>query len=401
MRGHRDRGGHRRPAIVAISGVAMLASLAGACLATSRAIEPVTGNGPLPPPLPAGPPAAGPRQPRSFTVVATGDIEPPGPGPGAGGGRLDYRQPLRSVLPLISGADLAICHIASPLAPTSPPTAAAELAGLGYDTCSTASDRALENGAGGVTRTLECLDRAGLRHAGTARGAAEAATPTIMTVRGVRVAQLSYAAGRATSRLPRTMPWLANRIDPGRILTAARRARRAGARVVIVSLHWGRERRRAATPAQIALARRLLAAKDIDLIVGQGAGVVQPFGRAINGKFVAYGLGHLLAVSRGQGAAENEGIITRFTFGRGKAGWRVTRAEFVPTYFDRGRPPRVLDVTAELADQRLVPARRRLLRAVFRGTTRTVYSRGAAPILTSARAGPIPGVIRNHGRPGN
>jgi hypothetical protein len=406
MRGHHNGGGQRRPAIVAISGAAMLASLAGACLATSRAIEPGTAEGPLPPPLPTGPSASATRQPRSFTVVATGDIAPAAAAaPAAPGGGLDYRRPLRPVLSLISGADLAICHIATPLAPTTPPTEAAELAGLGYDTCSTASDRALDAGAGGVARTLESLDRAGVRHTGTARDAAEAATPTIVNVNGVRVAQLSYAADRAGSRLPRTTPWLTNRIDPGRIVAAARRARRAGARVVIVSLHWGRENRRAATPSQIALARRLLAAEDIDLIVGHGADVVQPFGRAVGGKYVAYGLGHLLAAPRGRGAAdgtaEHAGIVARFTFTRGDGGWRVTRAEYVPTYIDRGPPPRVLDVTAALADPRLTAARRAVLADVLRGTTRTVRGRGVAPILAGARPGPIRGVIPNHGRPGN
>ena len=419
MPGHHDRGVRRRPAIVAISGVAMLASLAGACLATSRAIEPGTADGPLPPPPPSGPTAPAVGRPRSFTVVATGDIAPAAaaaPGaPGAPGGRLDYRRPLRPFLTLIGGADLAICHLATPLPPTSSP-AAAELAGLGYDTCSTASDHALAAGADGVTRTLEGLDRAGLRHTGTARGAAEAAAPAIVNVKGVRVAQLSYAADPARSRPHRTQPWLANRMDPRRIVAAARRAKRAGARVVIVSLHWGREHRRAATPAQIALARRLLAAEDVDLIVGHGAGVVQPFGRAVGGKYVAYGLGHLLTAPRGgadatadetgagpgNGAgAHNEGIVARFTFPRGGGGWRVTRVEYVPTYADPGPPPRVLELTTELADPRLTAARRAFLANVLGRTSRTVRGRGVVPILTGARPGPIDGVIPSHGRPGN
>jgi hypothetical protein len=92
MRGHHNGGGQRRPAIVAISGAAMLASLAGACLATSRAIEPGTADGPLPPPLPTGPSASATRQPRSFTVVATGDIAPAADAaPGAPGGVLAHR----------------------------------------------------------------------------------------------------------------------------------------------------------------------------------------------------------------------------------------------------------------------------------------------------------------------
>jgi hypothetical protein len=210
------------------------------------------------------------------------------------------------------------------------------------------------------------------------------------------VAQLSYTAGRGAAGFPRTMPWLVNGIDPGRILAAARRARLAGARVVIVSLHWGGARRGTATPAQIALARRLLAAKDIDLIVGHG-GAVRPFGRAVNGKFVAYGLGHLFAAA----GAEHAGILARFTFARVRGAWRVTRAEFVPTCVDPGPPPRVVDVTAALADPRLPMARRALLRGVLGATTRTVYGRGVTPILVGARSRPIHGVKPSYGRPGN
>jgi hypothetical protein len=400
MRGHAQRGDHRRTAIIGIAGAVMLASLAGACLATSRATEPVVGNGPLPPPPSAGP-AAAQRPPRSFTVVATGEILPAAPVAGvtgagdAGTATADgLERTLRPIAPMIGGADLALCRLDTPLAPArgpyparlapgSPSWLPAALAGLGYDACSTASRRALDTGAAGVARTLESLDRAGLRHAGTTRGAAAAATPAIMEVRGVRVALLSSTSGRPAARVPRALSWLVNRTDPVRILAAAHRARRAGARVVILALSWGKENARAATAEQIALARRLLADRDVDLIVGGGTGVVQPFGRGLNGKFVAYGMGRVFPAPgrAGRDPGAGAGIVARFTFTRVNGAWRVTRAEFVPTFADRGPPPRVVDVTAELADPRLTPARRRVLQGVLRRTMRTVYSRGAAPFL--------------------
>ncbi|HEX6471212.1 MAG TPA: CapA family protein [Streptosporangiaceae bacterium] len=400
MRGPGLHGDRRRTAIAGIVGAVMLASLAGACLASSRATEPVVGNGPaLPPPISAGPPAAGQRLPRSFTVVATGDIRP---SPRVvrqagrdGGGRLDYRGMLAPLVPFISEADLAICHLDRPLAPAprrhrgagaAPPGPALALAELGYDACAVASDHALDQGAAGVARTLRGLDAAGLWHAGAARSAAEAAAPTMMNVRGVRVALLSATGGVAERQPLRAAPWLVDRIDPGRILAAARRARRAGARAVIVSLHWGEAAGPAASPGQIALARRLLGSPDIDLVVGQGGAVVQPFGRATNGKFVAYGMGHLLAAPARRPAATEPtpaaGIVTRFTFARGAGGgWKVTRAEFIPTFIDTGPPLRVVEVTEALADPGLPAARRRVLQDVLRRTMRTVYSRGAAPVL--------------------
>ena len=50
-----------------------------------------------------------------------------------------------------------------------------------------------------------------------------------MDVKGVKVAQLSYAYGFNDARVPRDRPWLVNEIDPAKITTDARRAREAGA----------------------------------------------------------------------------------------------------------------------------------------------------------------------------
>ena len=54
----------------------------------------------------------------------------------------------------------------------------------GFDTCSTASNHSLDTGLPGIRRTLANLDRVGIRHAGTARSAVEAAAPTIIDVTG-------------------------------------------------------------------------------------------------------------------------------------------------------------------------------------------------------------------------
>ena len=73
-----------------------------------------------------------------------------------------------------------------------------------------------------MTRTLDELDAAGLRHTGSARSAAEAATPMIITTaNGVKIAQLAYAFGFNGLELPADEPWLANRIDIPTILAAA------------------------------------------------------------------------------------------------------------------------------------------------------------------------------------
>src|ERR1043165_799924 len=137
-----------------------------------------------------------------FTVVASGDvlIHPALTEQATqdGGGKRDYRQIFAGVKPVISTADLASCHLETPLAApdgpfkgypefSAPPEVAAALADTGYDDCSTASNHTLDVGDAGVTRTLDALDNAGIKHTGSARSADEGKTPLVMDGRGTKV----------------------------------------------------------------------------------------------------------------------------------------------------------------------------------------------------------------------
>lgn len=334
---------------------------------------------------------------RSFTVVATGDVlihtpladQAAADARATGAGPFDFRPMFAGIKPVIAAADLAICHLETPLAPPGgpfssyptfsvPPQVAPALADLGYDTCSTASNHTLDKGAAGVRRTLDDLDAVHLRHTGSARSAAEAATPTILDVHGVRVAHLSYAYGFNGIAVPSDTPWIVNQIDTAAILAAARKARAAGAQVVIVSLHWGIEYHHDPTDEQRQIARALLADPAVDLIVGHHAHVTQPFER-IGGKWVAYGLGNLLARHDEPRGSTEEGLVARFRFTADTAGhWRVTRAEYVPTYVDLGGGPiRLVDLTAALADPALPADRRGRYERAEHDTDQVVDSLGA------------------------
>jgi poly-gamma-glutamate synthesis protein (capsule biosynthesis protein) len=119
--------------------------------------------------------------------------------------------------------------------------------------------------------------------------------------------------------------------DVAGILAGAARARRAGADVVVASVHCCVEYVSDETAAQRAIARTLLASPDVDLVLGHHAHVVQPFER-IGGKWVAYGLGNGLAEhSRPAHAGTEDSVIARFTFTCATGRCAATRAEAVPT----------------------------------------------------------------------
>jgi poly-gamma-glutamate synthesis protein (capsule biosynthesis protein) len=218
-------------------------------------------------------------------------------------------------------------------------------AATGYDGCSTASAHALDDGAAGVGRTLDALDRAGLRHTGTARSETEARSVALHRAGGARVAHLSYTSATGHPP-PDDQPWAVNLIDADHIIADARAARRGGADVVVVSLDWGTEGQDAPDRLQLTLAGRLTASAtdghpDIDLILGTSAHVPQAYEK-VNGTWVVYGLGDQIAGPlRDQRGAQdprgNESTLGRFTFAppdRPGGPWRVVRAEFVPQVYD-------------------------------------------------------------------
>ncbi|UOX85802.1 CapA family protein [Amycolatopsis sp. FBCC-B4732] len=336
--------------VAALAGVAVL--VAG-CSGTPQQ------SGPAPTPFPETVSSSAAAPDGSFSVVATGDvlIHPAltEQAEADGGGKIDYRPLLAGVKPLISGADLGICHLETPLAPeggpysgypsfSAPPEIADALKDTGYDTCSTSSNHTIDQGAAGVSRTLDKLDAVGIKHTGSARSAAEAAKPLVMDVHGVKVAQVSYAFGFNGIKVPAGKPWLANQIDVDDVLSAARKAREAGAQVVIASLHWGVEYQHEPTAEQRSQAKKILASDDVDLIIGHHAHVVQPFEK-LGGKWVAYGLGNSIARHSEPRGDTEEGAAARFRFVRDGERWKVDKAEYVPTLIKLDAPIRLVDLS--------------------------------------------------------
>ncbi|MGY5133128.1 CapA family protein [Streptomyces nigrescens] len=378
-----------------LAAIAALTLLAAGC-GTQQSAGPTRSAPPSPPGGARASATAG------FTLLATGDVLPHSEiirrsGADAHGQGHDFRAMFAGVKPVVSGADLAICHMETiygrdggPFTgyPSfkSPPQVAAALKDAGYDSCSTASNHTLDDGADGVHRTLGTMDAVGLRHAGSARSATEASRVTLLRAGPAKVAQLSYTYGTNGIPLPGKAPWAVNLIDRKKILADARAARRAGADVIVVSIHWGTEWQQPPDEQQRTLARALTAARtagrpDIDLILGTHAHVPQAYEK-VNGTWVVYGMGdqlagHMFNHSDRPDGRGNQSSMARFTFAGPTAPggrWTVRKAEFLPQLTDVNDGFRVVNLNAALAAQ---PGRSDYARA--RDSIRDiVLSRGAA-----------------------
>jgi poly-gamma-glutamate capsule biosynthesis protein CapA/YwtB (metallophosphatase superfamily) len=374
--------------------VGLLLLLTGSCTA-SRAAGAPGGAARATPASPGTRATTVPAAP-GFRLVASGDVLPHtalvarARADGArSGAAYDFRPMLSAIKPIVSAADLAVCHLETPLSPTGrhlsgypvfngPPQIAAALRATGYDACSTASNHSLDQGPQGISGTLKVLDSAGLRHAGIARSPREA-RPTLLTVKGVRVAMLSYAYGFNGRKLPAGQPWRANQLDPARILADARAARRAGSQFTVVFLHWGREYQTAPTADQLRIARQLTADPSIDLILGHHVHVVQPV-RRINGKWVAFGMGNLLSAQSSTCCPANtqDGVIISVTVVRQGSRYVASDLRYAPTWVQHPGY-RVLPVIQSLGHPGLDPGTRAALTASLR-RTRAAIGPQASPV---------------------
>jgi poly-gamma-glutamate synthesis protein (capsule biosynthesis protein) len=289
--------------------------------------------------------------------------------------RFDFDPMFAAMKPVVSSADLAICHEEVPFAAddhhlsnypvfAAPPEIARWIGSMGWDACTVDSNHSIDQGFPGLVRTATLLEKAGVRHVGTFRTPAERRRPVILTTRqGVKVGIVGGTYSLNGFSLPPDQRWAVSMWDADNLIAQARAAKAAGADIVLVQYHGGDEYSRLPNAQQVALVRRLTASPAVDLVFAEHAHVVQPITR-VHGKWVVYGMGNMVGQSDPIYPRAYEGISVRFTFTESPYGFRVTRAAYIPTswnVYSPGNPIRVLPVDASLAAH--VGDRARLLEA--------------------------------------
>ena len=352
------------------------------------------------------PPSAAPTTPapaKPITMAFTGDIllHSPVYNQAAVNGRsaglaYDFRPMFARVKAQLSAADLAICHQETPLSAddtgvigypvfNSPHEIAPAVADAGYDGCSLASNHSFDHGAAGVAATIGAYDAVHVEHSGTASSAATR-LPEVHTVRGVKIALLDYTYSLNGFNLPAAQPYLVNLIDVPTILNDAKAAKAAGAKIVIVQMHWGEEYQATATPVQRQQATQLLASPYVDAIVGGHVHVVQPVEK-IGTKYVVYGVGNMLSNQSGQccPVSSQDGVIVTLHFTENAGAWSVGSITYTPTYVDRTGGYIVDPVAATYNDPTTSPALKQQLAASFQRTVFVMQSLNAPAVSPDSR----------------
>ena len=389
------------------------------------------------PPSPAAPasPAAAPATPSTepapepdpavFTIGAAGDVLPhdtPIRVAHQGVSDYDFTPLLEATRAWSEGVDLALCNMEVPLAlpgeaPSgyprfgAPEQLVANLAGLGWDGCSTGTNHTLDRGAANAEFTLEQFDANGIGHAGSARSRAEEERAQFYELQRegqtIRVAQIGGTFGTNGLPIPPEQPWVVSLLDSRRLIERAENAREEGADLVIATLHWGNEYELAAADVQRDLAAELADSGAIDLIIGTHPHVPQEFakldgGPGGEGMWVAYSLGNFLSNQDSHCCIPETAtglFLTATVTKPADAPARVTGMEWTPVTVDRlgdnhayplldllEDPPARLTLTEEVLRDRLA----RVERVMATSTGAEFTMRTTAPTPTGPPAVVIP-----------
>jgi poly-gamma-glutamate synthesis protein (capsule biosynthesis protein) len=233
-----------------------------------------------------------------------------------------------------------------------PVAAYAALRAAGVDAASVANNHALDYGRVGLADTLDSARAAGFPVFGAGSDADAAYAPWLTTVQGVRVAMLGMSQVAELSerwKPTATRPGIAMAFDAARA-TAAVRAARARADLVVVFMHWGIEGN-SCPSGQMKTFAGALATAGADIVVGTHAHTLLADGWAGH-TYVHFGLGNFLWY--GTSHSTDSGLL-RLTV-RGRA---VVRAEFLPaTVSATGQPVLVSGRAKARIEEKRAAARR-------------------------------------------
>ena len=187
---------------------------------------------------------------------------------------------------------------------------------IGFDLVTTANNHCMDKGVGGVCRTLDVLDEAGLQHIGTFRSQEEYNANNgvvVADVGGISVAFLSYTYGTNGIPIAAENDFCLNRfntdyvsecvtLDQEKLTRELSYAKTLGADLIAVMIHWGIEYQTTENEYQDQVADFLIS-NGADLILGSHSHVPQPMmertvtmedGSTRTG-FVVYSLGNFVS----------------------------------------------------------------------------------------------------------
>ena len=248
----------------------------------------------------------------------------------SGGAKYDFRPSFEYVKPILSRADCAIGNLETTLSHSFPYASAEKtidgkpncngpaiylqaLKYAGFDALALANNHCCDAGVKGIEETLDALDEYGFKYTGLFRSSGSKRF-TMLNVKGIKVALLSYTEfynGKNSAVVNAGKSYMLNTYSKDRMSRDIASARAAGAELIVVYEHWGREHTHSPIDKQRKHAQEIADA-GADIICGSHSHCMQPckWITSSSGKKVLlmYSMGNFVS-SMGQEAANDTVIV--------------------------------------------------------------------------------------------
>lgn len=257
--------------------------------------------------------------------------------------RNDFLYPFREIQELTAEADIAVVNLEGPISSQGEnhgsiysfrvdPRAIAGLIFAGIDVVTLANNHTGDYGPEALSETLELLRLANIDVVGAGVKMADARKARFLEGNGLKIAFLG-ATPLSPSWLTRSdsTPAVAP-FDEQMMMEDVVAARKQGADIVAVLLHWGNEYETKHLPSQEEIAHHLVDA-GATLIIGHHPHVVQEVER-YNGGVIAYSLGNFV-FDQNFSTDTDHGLLLKVVL----SGKDITGVEEIPIQFSRSYQP--------------------------------------------------------------
>ena len=200
-------------------------------------------------------------------------------------GKYDFSYVFKDIKKYIEKADIAIGNLETTFAgsergyssyPTfnTPEALALDLKELGIDVLSTANNHSLDKGYNGLVKTIEQLDKEGIKHTGTYNSKESSEEILYFEKNEIKFAFLSYTYGTNGIPVPKGKEYCINLISDEKIVDDLEKAKEQNPDVIVVNMHWGIEYQTSPNKEQERLAN-ILFVNGVDIILGSHPHVLQ------------------------------------------------------------------------------------------------------------------------------
>lgn len=265
----------------------------------------------------------------------------------------DFSYVFEDISHYIEAADISIGNLETSFAgkergysnyPTfnSPDALAYDLGEMGLDIITTAGNHCLDMGFSGLSRTIDILDDAGLKHLGTYKTEEEQNQVFIQEVKGVRIAFINYTYGTNGIPVPSDKNFCVNLIDKVLIKKHINAAKEQNVDMIVACMHWGTEYRTTANSEQEELADFLFQ-NGVDVILGNHPHVLEQMEKrtvtlgdgTTKDCFVIYACGNFICDQNAENTRNS--IILNLTITKHSDGKiTIDKTDYVPIYMYKG-----------------------------------------------------------------